>query len=45
MYGSNTFSNFMTFFKIYLFLAVLGLCCWADFSLAVVSRGCSLVAE
>ena len=28
---------------IYLLLAVLGLCCWARFSLVVVSRGYSVV--
>ena len=32
------------FLKIYLFLAVLGLHCCEGFSLAVASRGCSLVA-
>ena len=32
------------FFLIYLFLAVLGLCCCMDFSLVAVSRGYSLVA-
>ena len=31
-------------FKIYLFLAVLGLCCCADFSLGTKSGGSSLVA-
>ena len=31
-------------FEIYLFLAVLGLCCCAGFSLAVMSRSYSLVA-
>ena len=30
-------------FFIYLFLAVLGLCCYAGFSLVVASGGCSLV--
>ena len=29
---------------IYLFLAVLGLCCWVGFSLAVASGACSLIA-
>ena len=31
-------------FKFYLFLAVLGFCCCAGFSLVVTSRGSSLVA-
>ena len=30
------------FFNVCLFFTVLDLCCWADFSLVVASRGCSL---
>ena len=32
-----------SFLFIYLFLAVLSLCCFTGFSLVVVSEGCSLV--
>ena len=39
-----TFCEFVTFLNFYLFLAVLGLCCYAGFPLVVASRGYSLVA-
>ena len=32
-------------FEVYLFLAMLGLCCYVGFSLAAASRGHSLVAR
>ena len=34
----------ISFFLNFIYLAVLGLCCWLDFSLAVAVRGCSLLA-
>ena len=46
---SQEFSRFFLFFFfilfIYLFLAVLGLPCYLDFSLVVAGRGYSLVAH
>ena len=48
--GEMSIQVLCSFFKsyfiiqfIYLFLAVLGLCCSADFSLAVASGGCCVV--
>ena len=43
IYLANTCIDFLKQI-IFLFLAVLGLCCCTGFSLVVVSRACSLIA-
>ena len=41
--GKSLYQLLFFIYNFYLFLAVLGLCCWMGFSLIAASRGCSPV--